>query len=328
MKENNILEVKNLCTYFFTDRGVVKAVDGLDFKLREGSVLGIVGESGSGKSVTSLAIMDLLRGTTGRVVDGEILFQGKDLVKLSEEDRRKIRGKEISMIFQEPMTSLNPTIKVGEQIAEIIRLHQGASKEEAKRKTIEILKETGLPRVESLVNEYPFQLSGGQRQRVMIAMALVCKPKILIADEPTTALDVTIQAQILELMKELKEKSGTSIIFITHSLGVVAEMCDDVLVMYCSKAVETGDVNTIFLEPKHPYTQGLLASIPKIGKKVDRLDSIPGNVPNPKYMPIGCKFAPRCPLAYEKCMESEPPFFDYGNGHLCRCWLCEKDFMG
>ena len=206
MKENNILEVKNLCTYFFTDRGVVKAVDGLDFKLREGSVLGIVGESGSGKSVTSLAIMDLLRGTTGRVVDGEILFQGKDLVKLSEEDRRKIRGKEISMIFQEPMTSLNPTIKVGEQIAEIIRLHQGASKEEAKRKTIEILKETGLPRVESLVNEYPFQLSGGQRQRVMIAMALVCKPKILIADEPTTALDVTIQAQILELMKELKEK--------------------------------------------------------------------------------------------------------------------------
>ncbi len=328
MKENNILEVKNLCTYFFTDRGVVKAVDGLDFKLREGSVLGIVGESGSGKSVTSLAIMDLLRGTTGRVVDGEILFQGKDLVKLSEEDRRKIRGKEISMIFQEPMTSLNPTIKVGEQIAEIIRLHQGASKEEAKRKTIEILKETGLPRVESLVNEYPFQLSGGQRQRVMIAMALVCKPKILIADEPTTALDVTIQAQILELMKELKEKSGTSIIFITHSLGVVAEMCDDVLVMYCSKAVETGDVNTIFLEPKHPYTQGLLASIPKIGKKVDRLDSIPGNVPNPKYMPIGCKFAPRCPLAYEKCMESEPPFFDYGNGHLCRCWLCEKDFKG
>ena len=328
MKENNILEVKNLCTYFFTDRGVVKAVDGLDFKLREGSVLGIVGESGSGKSVTYLAIMDLLRGTTGRVVDGEILFQGKDLVKLSEEDRRKIRGKEISMIFQEPMTSLNPTIKVGEQIAEIIRLHQGASKEEAKRKTIEILKETGLPRVESLVNEYPFQLSGGQRQRVMIAMALVCKPKILIADEPTTALDVTIQAQILELMKELKEKSGTSIIFITHSLGVVAEMCDDVLVMYCSKAVETGDVNTIFLEPKHPYTQGLLASIPKIGKKVDRLDSIPGNVPNPKYMPIGCKFAPRCPLAYEKCMESEPPFFDYGNGHLCRCWLCEKDFKG
>lgn len=328
MKENNILEVKNLCTYFFTDRGIVKAVDGLDFKLREGSVLGIVGESGSGKSVTSLAIMDLLRGTTGRVVDGEILFQGKDLVKLSEEDRRKIRGKEISMIFQEPMTSLNPTIKVGEQIAEIIRLHQGASKEEAKRKTIEILKETGLPRVESLVNEYPFQLSGGQRQRVMIAMALVCKPKILIADEPTTALDVTIQAQILELMKELKEKSGTSIIFITHSLGVVAEMCDDVLVMYCSKAVETGDVNTIFLEPKHPYTQGLLASIPKIGKKVDRLDSIPGNVPNPKYMPIGCKFAPRCPLAHEKCMESEPPFFDYGNGHLCRCWLCEKDFKG
>lgn len=328
MEDKNILEVKNLCTYFFTDRGVVKAVDGLDFDLEEGSVLGIVGESGSGKSVTSLAIMDLLRGTTGKVVEGEIWFQGRNLVELSEEERRMIRGKEISMIFQEPMTSLNPTIKVGEQVAEVIRLHQGASKQEAMERAIEILKETGLPRVESMVKEYPFQLSGGQRQRVMIAMALACRPKILIADEPTTALDVTIQAQILELMKELQKKSGTSIIFITHSLGVVAEMCDKVLVMYCSKAVETGDVNTIFLEPKHPYTQGLLASIPKIGSQADRLDSIPGNVPNPKHMPSGCKFAPRCAFADERCGQEEPPFFDYGNGHKCRCWLCEKDFKG
>lgn len=328
MEDKNILEVKNLCTYFFTDRGVVKAVDGLDFDLEEGSVLGIVGESGSGKSVTSLAIMDLLRGTTGKVVEGEIWFQGRNLVELSEEERRMIRGKDISMIFQEPMTSLNPTIKVGEQVAEVIRLHQGASKQEAMERTIEILKETGLPRVESMAKEYPFQLSGGQRQRVMIAMALACRPKILIADEPTTALDVTIQAQILELMKELQKKSGTSIIFITHSLGVVAEMCDKVLVMYCSKAVETGDVNTIFLEPKHPYTQGLLASIPKIGSQTDRLDSIPGNVPNPKHMPSGCKFAPRCAFADERCGQEEPPFFDYGNGHKCRCWLCEKDFKG
>lgn len=328
MEEKNILEVKNLCTYFFTDKGVVKAVDGLDFNLKKGSILGIVGESGSGKSVTSLAIMDLLRGTTGKVVDGQILLEGRDLVPLSAEERRKIRGKEISMIFQEPMTSLNPTMKIGEQIAEIIRLHQGASKEEAARQTIQILKETGLPRVESMVKEYPFQLSGGQRQRVMIAMALACKPKILIADEPTTALDVTIQAQILDLMRNLQEKSGTSIIFITHSLGVVAEMCSDVIVMYCSQSVEMGDVETIFLHPKHPYTKGLLACIPKIGERVDRLESIPGNVPNPKYMPKGCKFAPRCPVAMEKCKEEQPPFFDYGNGHKCRCWLCEKEVGG
>ncbi|MCI8608427.1 MAG: ABC transporter ATP-binding protein [Firmicutes bacterium] len=325
MEDRNILEVKNLCTYFFTDKGVVKAVDGLDFNLKKGAVLGIVGESGSGKSVTSLAIMDLLRGTTGKVVDGQILLEGKDLVPMSAEERRKIRGKEISMIFQEPMTSLNPTMRIGEQIAEIIRLHQGASKEEADKQTIQILKETGLPRVESMVKEYPFQLSGGQRQRVMIAMALACKPKILIADEPTTALDVTIQAQILDLMRNLQEKSGTSIIFITHSLGVVAEMCSDVIVMYCSQSVEMGDVNTIFLHPKHPYTKGLLACIPKIGQTVDRLESIPGNVPNPKYMPKGCKFAPRCPEAMEKCKEEQPPFFDYGNGHRCRCWLCEND---
>ena len=327
-EKKNILEVKNLCTYFFTDKGTVKAVDGLDFVLKEGSVLGIVGESGSGKSVTSLAIMDLLKGTTGKVVDGQILFDGRDLVPLSAEERRKIRGKDISMIFQEPMTSLNPTIKIGEQVAEVIRLHQGLDNKEARKRALQLLKDTGLPRAESMMNEYPFQLSGGQRQRVMIAIALACQPKILIADEPTTALDVTIQAQILELMRELKEKNGTSILFITHSLGVVAEMCDDVLVMYCSKSVEMGDIETVFLHPKHPYTKGLLASIPKLGVEADRLASIPGNVPNPKYMPKGCKFAPRCADAWDKCHEEEPPFFDYGNGHKCRCWLCEKDFGG
>lgn len=328
MGSKNILEVKNLCTYFFTDNGVVKAVDGLDFNLEEGSTLGIVGESGSGKSVTSLAIMGLLKGTAGKVADGQIIFNGRDILPLSEEERRRIRGNEIAMIFQEPMTSLNPVLKIGEQIMEVLRLHQGKSREEARSQAIQLLKDTGLPRAESMFGEYPFQLSGGQRQRVMIAMALACNPKILIADEPTTALDVTIQAQILDLMQTLKEKSGTSIIFITHSLGVVAEICDHVLVMYCSKSVETGDVRTIFKEPKHPYTKGLLACIPKLGCHLEELESIPGNVPNPRFMPKGCKFAPRCKEALLKCQEEEPPFFDYGNGHRCRCWLCEKDLGG
>ena len=328
MKSNNILEVKGLKTYFFTDNGTIKAVDDLSFALKEGSTLGIVGESGSGKSVTSLSIMGLFRGTTGRIVEGEILFDGKDLTKLSEEERRKIRGKDISMIFQEPMTSLNPVLKIGEQVAEAIRLHQGVSKAEAREQTIRILKETGLPRVESMVNEYPFQLSGGQRQRVMIAMALSCHPKILIADEPTTALDVTIQAQILDLIMRLKEKIGMSIIFITHSLGVVAEICDEVIVMYCSRAMETGSTVDIFKNPKHPYTKGLMASIPKLGEHLDMLYTIPGNVPNPRHMPAGCKFQPRCQEAIPICSEQEPPFFDYGNGHTSRCWLCSRKYGG
>ncbi len=328
MKSNNILEVKGLKTYFFTDNGTIKAVDDLSFALKEGSTLGIVGESGSGKSVTSLSIMGLFRGTTGRIVEGEILFDGKDLTKLSEEERRKIRGKDISMIFQEPMTSLNPVLKIGEQVAEAIRLHQGVSRAEAREQTIRILKETGLPRVESMVNEYPFQLSGGQRQRVMIAMALSCHPKILIADEPTTALDVTIQAQILDLIMRLKEKIGMSIIFITHSLGVVAEICDEVIVMYCSRAMETGSTVDIFKNPKHPYTKGLMASIPKLGEHLDMLYTIPGNVPNPRHMPVGCKFQPRCQEAIPICSEQEPPFFDYGNGHTSRCWLCSRKYGG
>lgn len=328
MKSNNILEVKGLKTYFFTDNGTIKAVDDLSFALKEGSTLGIVGESGSGKSVTSLSIMGLFRGTTGRIVEGEILFDGKDPTKLSEEERRKIRGKDISMIFQEPMTSLNPVLKIGEQVAEAIRLHQGVSRAEAREQTIRILKETGLPRVESMVNEYPFQLSGGQRQRVMIAMALSCHPKILIADEPTTALDVTIQAQILDLIMRLKEKIGMSIIFITHSLGVVAEICDEVIVMYCSRAMETGSTVDIFKNPKHPYTKGLMASIPKLGEHLDMLYTIPGNVPNPRHMPAGCKFQPRCQEAIPICSEQEPPFFDYGNGHTSRCWLCSRKYGG
>ena len=321
---NNILEIKNLHTYFYTDSGVIKSVDGVDIELREGTNLGIVGDSGSGKSVTALSVMGLLMGTTGKVAEGEILFEGRDLTKLDDEERRKMRGEKISMIFQEPMTSLNPVMKIGDQITECILMHNNISKQEAWDKAVEMLKLTGVPRVERMMKEYPFQLSGGQRQRVMIAMALVCKPKILIADEPTTALDVTIQAQILDLMENLKQKTGTSILFITHDLGVVAEVCDDVVVMYSGRVVEKGDVRSIFASPSHPYTKGLLASIPKLGECAEELESIPGNVPNPKYMPQGCKFAPRCSCAFDKCREEEPGFYDVGEGHMSRCWLCEK----
>ena len=321
---NNILEIKNLHTYFYTDSGVIKSVDGVDIELREGTTLGIVGESGSGKSVTALSVMGLLMGTTGKVAEGEILFEGRDLTKLDDEERRKMRGEKISMIFQEPMTSLNPVMKIGDQITECILMHNNISKQEAWDKAVEMLKLTGVPRVERMMKEYPFQLSGGQSQRVMIAMALVCKPKILIADEPTTALDVTIQAQILDLMENLKQKTGTSILFITHDLGVVAEVCDDVVVMYSGRVVEKGDVRSIFASPSHPYTRGLLASIPKLGECAEELESIPGNVPNPKYMPQGCKFAPRCSCAFDKCREEEPGFYDVGEGHMSRCWLCEK----
>ena len=321
---NNILEIKNLHTYFYTDSGVIKSVDGVDIELREGTTLGIVGESGSGKSVTALSVMGLLMGTTGKVAEGEILFEGRDLTKLDDEERRKMRGEKISMIFQEPMTSLNPVMKIGDQITECILMHNNISKQEAWDKAVEMLKLTGVPRVERMMKEYPFQLSGGQRQRVMIAMALGCKPKILIADEPTTALDVTIQAQILDLMENLKQKTGTSILFITHDLGVVAEVCDDVVVMYSGRVVEKGDVRSIFASPSHPYTRGLLASIPKLGECAEELESIPGNVPNPKYMPQGCKFAPRCSCAFDKCREEEPGFYDVGEGHMSRCWLCEK----
>ncbi len=274
--------------------------------------------------MTALSVMGLLMGTTGKVAEGEILFEGRDLTKLDDEERRKMRGEKISMIFQEPMTSLNPVMKIGDQITECILMHNSISRQEAWDKAVEMLKLTGVPRVERMMKEYPFQLSGGQRQRVMIAMALVCKPKILIADEPTTALDVTIQAQILDLMENLKQKTGTSILFITHDLGVVAEVCDDVVVMYSGRVVEKGDVRSIFASPSHPYTKGLLASIPKLGECAEELESIPGNVPNPKYMPQGCKFAPRCSCAFDKCREEEPGFYDVGEGHMSRCWLCEK----
>ncbi len=322
--KRNILEIKNLHTYFYTDSGTVKSVDGVDIELKEGSTLGIVGESGSGKSVTALSVMSLLMGTRGKVAEGEILLDGNDIVHIGEEEKRKLRGSRISMIFQEPMTSLNPVMKIGRQLTECVLQHENISKEEAYKKAEDMLRMTGVPRVERMMKEYPFQLSGGQRQRVMIAMALVCKPEVLIADEPTTALDVTIQAQILDLMNNLKKETGTSILFITHDLGVVAETCDEVAVMYCGRVVEKGDVKSIFAAPSHPYTRGLLASIPKLGVQIDELESIPGNVPNPKYMPEGCKFAPRCAYAFEKCEKEEPGFFHMGITHVSRCWLCEK----
>ena len=329
MQNNNVLlDIKNLDTYFYTDNGVVKSVDGVDITLKKGSTLGIVGESGSGKSVTALSVMSLLMGTRGKIVDGSILLDGKDIVNISEEEKRKLRGGEIAMIFQEPMTSLNPVLKIGDQISEAITEHFKVSKKEAMDRTVEMLEKISIPRANKIVGEYPFQLSGGMRQRIMIAMALVCNPKILIADEPTTALDVTIQAQILDLINELKKISGTSVIFITHDLGVIAEICDEVVVMYCGRVVESADVYSIFKTPMHPYTQGLLTSMPRLGNHVEMLESIPGNVPNPKHMPDGWKFEPRCVKAFNKCREEEPPFFTYPNGQKSRCWLCKKEFGG
>lgn len=323
-EKDEILKVENLHTWFYTDDGIVKAVDGVDFCLRRGTTLGIVGESGSGKSVTALSVMNLLMGTRGKVADGGIYLDGKDIVHITEEEKRKLRGSEISMIFQEPMTSLNPVMRIGDQLTEVILAHRRAGKDEAKKEALEMLVKTGVPRAEHIMREYPFQLSGGQRQRIMIAMALVCHPKILIADEPTTALDVTIQAQILVLMNRLQEEIGTSLLMITHDLGVVAETCDDVAVMYCGRIVERGEVHQIFHDAKHPYTTGLLRSIPKIGEGREELLSIPGNVPNPRFMPEGCKFAPRCQYATERCRREEPELKDYGRDHLSRCFYAEE----
>ena len=316
-----ILEIQNLQTSFFSDGKEIKAVDGVSFTIHKGETVGVVGESGSGKSVTSLSVMRLLHDTPGKIVGGSICFNGKNLLELPEKDMRKIRGNEIAMIFQEPMTSLNPVYKIGKQLEEAIRLHLGYDKKQARAHAVQMLKLVGLPRAEELVNEYPFQLSGGMRQRVMIAMAMSCKPKLLIADEPTTALDVTIQAQILDLMRKLGQASDTSIMLITHDLGVVAEMCDRVVVMYAGKVVEEADVHTLFSEPKHPYTQGLLKSIPKLGEKVGKLDSIPGNVPTPDELPQGCKFATRCKFATEQCWKKEPQLDKISKDHKARCWL-------
>jgi len=328
MDEKRLLEVKDLKVHFFTDDGVVKAVDGVSFHIDKGETLAVVGESGSGKSVTSLAAMRLIPMPPGKIVHGEILFRGKDkvvkdLTKLSEAEMRKIRGNDIAMIFQEPMTSLNPVYTVGDQIAEAIVLHQGKSKKEALEMAADMLDLVGIPEPKKRLSNYPHQMSGGMRQRVMIAMALSCNPSLLIADEPTTALDVTIQAQILELMKKLQDEIGMSILFITHNLGVVAEMADRVVVMYGGRAVEEADVVTTFKKPLMPYTMGLLNSIPRLDRAAEhkeRLEAIPGNVPNPLYMPAGCAFHPRCKYFQAgRCDQEIPPLEDAGGGHMVRC---------
>ncbi|MFZ5816032.1 MAG: ABC transporter ATP-binding protein [Bacillota bacterium] len=316
-----LVEIRNLKTHYYTEDGVVRAVDGVNLYIKRGETLGVVGESGCGKSVTSLSIMRLIPNPPGKIVDGEILFEGEDLVKKSEAEMRKIRGNDISMIFQEPMTSLNPVYTIGDQIAEAIQLHQGLSYKEAIDKAIEMLRLVGIPLPERRVKEYPHQLSGGMRQRVMIAMALSCNPKLLIADEPTTALDVTIQAQILELMKKLKKELGMAIMLITHDLGVVAEMCERVVVMYAGKVVEEADAVNVFKHPLHPYTEGLLKSIPRMDEDVEKLHVIEGVVPNPLHLPPGCRFEPRCPIAIEKCKTEQPPLEQVTPGRWVACYM-------
>ncbi|GGE51186.1 peptide ABC transporter ATP-binding protein [Pullulanibacillus camelliae] len=320
----NILEVNDLHVSFKTHRGEVKAVRGVNLTLKKGEALAIVGESGSGKSVTTKAIMGLLPKPAGRVKSGEVLFNERDLTKLSDKQMQKLRGSEISMIFQDPMTSLNPTMTIGKQIMEGIRRHQNLSKADAKKRAIELLELVGIPNPEERVKQYPHQFSGGMRQRVVIAIALACNPKVLIADEPTTALDVTIQAQILDLMKDLQKKTNTSIVLITHDLGVVANMAQRVAVMYGGKVIETGTVDEIFYEPKHPYTWGLLSSMPRVDSKNSELLAIPGTPPDLSNPPKGCPFAARCPHAMKVCTEFMPDYSDVSDTHKTACWLQDE----
>ncbi|MFD2628541.1 ABC transporter ATP-binding protein [Oceanobacillus kapialis] len=320
---DNLLEVKNLHTHFFTENGVIPSVNGVSFSVKKGEIIGIVGESGCGKSVTSLSILQLIN-KPGKIVDGEIRFHDQDLTTFSEKEIRKIRGNKISMIFQEPLTSLNPVFTIGHQISEAIRLHQDVDKKEAKQRSISLLRKVGMANPERQYHAFPHLLSGGMRQRVMIAMALSCNPELLIADEPTTALDVTIQKQILKLMKNLSNELNTSIILITHDLGVIAEMVDRVVVMYGGEIVEENDVFNLFKNPKHPYTKGLLNSTPKIHQLKEKLQSIDGNVPTPDQLPTGCNFQDRCPFAMEKCREQSPNLVTSENGSSVRCWLHQE----
>lgn len=322
-QQEKILEVQDLKISFRSLETTVTAVSGISFQVHAGETLGIVGESGCGKSITSLAIMRLLPQATARV-EGSIQFQGQDLLKLPEEKMYDMRGNRISMIFQEPMTSLNPVHTIGKQIDEAVLLHRQVTAQQAREITLEMLKKVGIPRAEAISREYPYQLSGGMRQRVMIAMALACGPKLLIADEPTTALDVTIQAQILDLMRKMRQETGASIIMITHDLGVVAEMCERVVVMYAGQIVESADVVKLFSSPRHPYTVGLMQSIPQSDKKLKRLIPIPGQVPPLSNMPQGCRFAPRCGKVMPKCLTDAPELAVVGDGHNCRCWLYGK----
>ena len=321
-----LLEVKDLHTFFRTKKGIVKAVNGVSYSVDEGRTIGIVGESGSGKSVEAMSILRLL-DENGWIDSGEILFDGEDITKISVNDMCKIRGNKISVIFQEPMTSLNPVFNVKRQLCEPFMIHQGMKKKEATKKALEMLEAVQIPNPAAVLKQYPHQLSGGMRQRVMIAMALACKPKILIADEPTTALDVTIQAQILHLMNELQRENGTSIIFITHDLGVINEMADDVVVMYCGQVVEQAPASVIFTDCKqsHPYTEGLMNSIPRIDGEKNKLEPIPGVVPHPLALPKGCKFAPRCKYCTQKCVGEEPELVEVAPGQKVRCFYPEKE---
>jgi oligopeptide/dipeptide ABC transporter ATP-binding protein len=323
MTAGPLLKIRNLKTFFDIRGGILKAVDDVSVTIDPGETLGLVGESGCGKSVTAASIMRLIPMPPGRIAGGEILFDGIDIVKRPESEMRKIRGKMISMIFQEPMTSLNPVFTVGDQVAEVIGLHEKLSGREIRDRVIEAFRLVRIPAPESRIEEYPHQMSGGMRQRVMIAMALACHPKLMIADEPTTALDVTIQAQILDLMNRLKEETGASILFITHDLGVIAEMAQKVAVMYAGKIMESADVETLFAEPKHPYTVGLMSSIPVlgIGKKQKRLSTIAGVVPSLFKLPKGCLFNERCTEVRKECVTMEPPMIDLGNGHIVRCHI-------
>jgi peptide/nickel transport system ATP-binding protein len=321
-----LLEVKDLEILFKKEKEYVSTVGQISFSVQPGEMLGIVGESGCGKSVTSLAIMGLLSKEQSKLGQtSEIVFSGKSLSRLNESEYRNVRGKEISMIFQDPMTSLNPVLTIGYQMREMINAHERVSKRECWERSVKMLKKVGIPRAEQIMNEYPHQLSGGMRQRVMIAIALALQPKLLIADEPTTALDVTIQAQILDLIKEVQSESKTSVILITHDLGVVAEVCDRVIVMYAGKVVEEAPVNEMFVDPKHPYTKGLLGSMPSLINEQNRLNAIPGSVPLSEEMPAGCRFAPRCSYAMSHCLTTEPPIQAVGENHATSCWLYDKE---
>jgi len=329
-KKDTLLEVSNLKTYFYTEDGVVKAVDGVDFTVGRGEVLGLVGESGCGKSVTSLSIMRLI-GIPGKVVEGKIMFEGRNLLELSESEMVHMRGNRMSMIFQQPQSSLNPVFKIGDQVAEVMQIHQSMGKEESWNRAVELLRLVGIPDTESKAHAFPHEVSGGQAQRVMIAMALALNPQLLIADEPTTALDVTIQAQILDLLRDLRTRMDTAVILITHDLGVISEMADRVAVMYAGRIVEQADIRTLFKKPVHPYTQGLMASIPVLGTVKETLEVIPGSVPNLVNLPPGCQFAPRCKARMEYqlsiCTQVEPQLYPYEPDHLARCWLYQ-DYEG
>lgn len=317
---DTLLHVENLVTAFKTERGVIRAVDDISFSIKKGQTVGLVGESGCGKSVTSLTCLRLIQSPPGFVERGKITFKGQDILKLSESGMREIRGNKISMIFQEPMTSLNPVFTIGNQIGEVFRIHQGMNKKQAREKSIDMLRLVKIPAPEKRVDEYPHQLSGGMRQRVMIAMALACRPELLIADEPTTALDVTIQAQILDLMAQLQKELNMAILLITHDLGVVAEVCDYVIVMYAGRIAEEGPVESIFREPKHPYTIGLMKSIPRLGVKQEYLPTIEGTVPSLYNLPQGCRFQARCPHVHDRC-KVEPTLATVGAEHKAACWL-------